>query len=43
MDTAMKWGVAFVPTVSVSSVMSFLVQLSRYTRGPTLNRHGIWS
>jgi hypothetical protein len=43
MDTAVKWGVFFVPTDSGSTVVSRQVQLKRYARDLTLNRQGIWS
>jgi hypothetical protein len=43
MDTAMKWGISFVTTVSGSTVVSLQLQLSCYTSGLTLNRKGIRS
>jgi hypothetical protein len=43
MDTAMKWGVAFAPTESGSTVIRLQVQLSPYVREFTLNRQGIGS
>jgi hypothetical protein len=43
MDTAMKWSISLVSMYSRSSVMSFQVQLSRYTYELVLNREGISS
>jgi hypothetical protein len=43
MDTAMKWGVAFVPTESGSAEIRLQVQLSPYVCEFTLNRQGIGS